>query len=74
MDPEACVRRILSACGQGGTHVDIEKFTEACEDLAEWLTRGGFAPTNIGEIQTSMLLLLRMHNPGAALVLHKAQK
>lgn len=74
MDPEACVRRILDACGKGEDSVDLEEFLEACDDLAGWLKRDGFVPTNISQVQTSMLLLLRMHNPGAAKAIERAQK
>jgi len=73
MDPEACVRRVLAACGDGKRPADIDEFVEACEDLAGWLARGGFVPSNIKAIQSSMLLLLRLHNRDAAKVIEKAQ-
>jgi len=73
VDPEACVRRILAACGDGEDAVEVAEFVEACEDLAGWLARGGFVPSNIKQIQSSMLLLLRLHNRDAAKVIEKAQ-
>lgn len=41
MDPQACLERVLQAWDYG----DGEEFTYACEDLAQWLDRGGFVPT-----------------------------
>jgi hypothetical protein len=64
MDPEVCVQRILDACGEGA--VDMEPFLEACEDLAEWLGKGGFVPKSIGDINSSMVLLLRLQGRDAA--------
>jgi hypothetical protein len=71
MDPEACVQRIFDACGEGP--VEMDEFLEACEDLAGWLVKGGFAPKSLPDINSSMLLLLRMHNRDAADVIAKAQ-
>lgn len=36
MDPDACLERIASD--------DLDDAMEACQDLADWLARGGFAP------------------------------
>ena len=74
MDPNACVDRIVRAYRGGpGKGVDLEEFVGACEDLAGWLVKGGFAPKSLPDINSSMLLLLRMHNRDAADVIAKAQ-
>ena len=40
MDPNVALARILDAAARG----DAEAYTDACEDLAEWLRNGGFPP------------------------------
>ncbi len=40
MDPTACLKRIISA-----SRIDRDEYSDACEDLAGWLKRGGFKPT-----------------------------
>ena len=62
MDPEACVQRILSAIKRKKP----DEAVDACEDLAEWLFKGGFSPSNIKDINDSTLLLLRLHGRDAA--------
>lgn len=37
MDPDACLRRIADA-------TDRRERSDACEDLFQWLKRGGFEP------------------------------
>jgi hypothetical protein len=41
MDPNACLARIIEA--SKGT--DRTEYACACEELADWLRRGGFKPT-----------------------------
>jgi hypothetical protein len=41
MDPNETLHRILAAIEIG----DVEEYVEACEDLADWMDKGGFAPT-----------------------------
>jgi hypothetical protein len=52
MDPNACLARILAAAAVTSRTLSRDElddlrreFTEACEDLADWLRRGGFKPT-----------------------------
>ncbi len=41
MDPNAWLARIITAAAAD----DRDEFSAACEDLAEWLRKGGFPPT-----------------------------
>ena len=41
MDPNATLHRIIVAALEG----DAREMLEAAEDLAEWLERGGFPPS-----------------------------
>jgi hypothetical protein len=52
MDPTACWKRILDAI-EGN---DKDEQIDACEDLAEWLSNKGFAPT-IEPFELEFLLL-----------------
>lgn len=56
MDPNACVLRIV-----GALPGNVDEFIEACTDLATWIARGGFAPSNLDRITDEHLLMLRMH-------------
>lgn len=40
MDPQACLQRIIDAAKANR----LQEYINACEDLAGWLRRGGFAP------------------------------
>lgn len=40
MDAQACLARIIDAARDN----DRDEYIAACEDLAEWLGSGGFAP------------------------------
>ena len=40
MDPQACFARITSAMAEG----DYEEAFYACNDMIEWLGKGGFLP------------------------------
>lgn len=40
MDPNACLARLIAAAKE-----NRDEYVAACEDLADWLRRGGFAPT-----------------------------
>ena len=40
MDPQATLEELLQAIDYG----DADTFNECCENLAEWLGKGGFAP------------------------------
>lgn len=42
MDPDACLARLIEAAADG----DADELLYAAEDLAEWLRKGGFAPSN----------------------------
>ena len=41
MDPNETLRLIVEAARAG----DKDAYVQACDDLAEWLERGGFRPT-----------------------------
>ncbi len=55
MDPAACVVRAVDAFADR----DLNEFCYACDDLATWLSRGGFTPDNIKSITSKMLATLR---------------
>ena len=40
MDPQACLCRILDAI----ENQDRDEIQYACEDLAKWISKGGFLP------------------------------
>lgn len=43
MDPDACLNRIFDAMGDK----DWQEAADACEDLHEWLRKGGFEPKSL---------------------------
>ena len=42
MDPNACLARLIDAALEG----DADDLEAAAADLAEWIRKGGFLPTN----------------------------
>ena len=44
MDPQAALQRIIDAVKIEDVVEARVEFAEACDDLADWLRRGGFAP------------------------------
>ena len=46
MDPDACINRIRRALDG----LDLDEVAYACEDLREWLGKGGFPPSNFERI------------------------
>ena len=48
MDPQACLRRLLDAI----QNQDRDEIQYACEDLAEWIAKGGFLPTMLETLQS----------------------
>lgn len=56
MDPNACLATILRLWSECRTHHEVntsDELLEACENLADWLRSGGFAPSATKDMLSS---------------------
>jgi hypothetical protein len=65
MDPNACVDRICRI--YRAKPMEVDDLEDAVWDLLGWLSKGGFAPSNIKNITEEMLLFLHLQLGGVSL-------